>query len=230
MGNARIGSSAFPFVIVAINILIAVVSDFESAVRAFGTTWVSTEGVTLYGGWHNVFNGIAGLLNIACHDRLVRHLYRPRSSQDMLWPDMTWVFIIAYDHLELLLHLQLPAHPFLVLRHRPAARADHRRHASGTRAAGFRTAPSRFAIWCMFCQMVPMFVNDSVFAVQSVNNPDVNLGVSIVLALAANIAAAGLHRLPRQEARREPVQAGSVRRNQGLPEGHGAPRRHRLPA
>ena len=55
---------AFPFVIVAINILIAVVSDFESAFRAFGTTWVSTEGVTLYGGWHNVFNGIAGLLNI----------------------------------------------------------------------------------------------------------------------------------------------------------------------
>ena len=40
----------------------------------------------------------------------------------------------------------------------------------------------------MFCQMVPMFVNDSVFAVQSVNNPDVNLGVSIV-ALVANIAA-----------------------------------------
>lgn len=34
---------AFPFVIVAINILIAVVSDFESAFRAFGTTWVSTE-------------------------------------------------------------------------------------------------------------------------------------------------------------------------------------------
>ena len=40
----------------------------------------------------------------------------------------------------------------------------------------------------MFCQMVPMFANDSVFAVQSVNNPDVNLGVSIV-ALVANIAA-----------------------------------------
>ena len=50
----KIGKShwfkCFPFVIVAINILIAVVSDFESAFRAFGTTWVSTEGVTLYGG------------------------------------------------------------------------------------------------------------------------------------------------------------------------------------
>ena len=56
----------FPFVIVAINILIAVVSDFESAIRGWGTTWISTEGVTLYGGWHNVFNGVAGLLNIFC--------------------------------------------------------------------------------------------------------------------------------------------------------------------
>ena len=45
---------AYPFVIVAINILIAVVSDFESAFRAWGTTWVSSEGVTLMGGWHNV--------------------------------------------------------------------------------------------------------------------------------------------------------------------------------
>ena len=52
---------AYPFVIVAINILIAVVSDFESAFRAWGTTWVSSEGVTLMGGWHNVFNGIAGI-------------------------------------------------------------------------------------------------------------------------------------------------------------------------
>mgnify|MGYP006977095703 CR=1 FL=1 len=43
-------------------------------------------------------------------------------------------------------------------------------------------------MWCMFCQMVPMFANDSVFAADSVNNPQVNLVVSIV-ALAANIAA-----------------------------------------
>jgi len=64
----KIGKSewfkCFPFVIVAINILIAVASDFESAIRAWGTTWVSTEGVTLYGGWHNVFNGVAGLINL----------------------------------------------------------------------------------------------------------------------------------------------------------------------
>lgn len=45
-------------------------------------------------------------------------------------------------------------------------------------------------MWCMFCQMVPMFVNDSVFAVQSVNNPAVNTVVSVI-ALVANILALG---------------------------------------
>ena len=60
---------AFPFVIVAINILIAVTSDFESAIRAgslAGGWWMSSEGVWLYGGWWNVLNGLAGLFNIVC--------------------------------------------------------------------------------------------------------------------------------------------------------------------
>ena len=40
----------------------------------------------------------------------------------------------------------------------------------------------------MFAQMVPMFANDSIFAVQSVNNPDVNFVVALI-ALIANVAA-----------------------------------------
>ena len=58
------GFKAFPFIIVAINILIAVASDFESAVRAgslAGGWWLSSEGVWLYGGWWNVLNGLAGI-------------------------------------------------------------------------------------------------------------------------------------------------------------------------
>jgi len=57
---------AFPFAIVAINILIAVASDFESAINGWYKWWLSSEGVWLYGGWHNVFNGLAGLINIFC--------------------------------------------------------------------------------------------------------------------------------------------------------------------
>lgn len=123
----KIGKSewfkCFPFVIVAINILIAVASDFESAIRAWGTTWVSTEGVTLYGGWHNVFNGVAGLINIACMTGWFG-IYVSKKKQDMLWPDMTLGIHRRIRYLELLLHLQLPADPLLVLRPRAAARPD----------------------------------------------------------------------------------------------------------
>ena len=87
---------AFPFVIVAINILIAVVSDFESAIVAWDSSFVTDEGVLLNGGWHNVLNGCAGLLNILCMTGWFG-IYISKKRQDMLWPDMTWVFIIAYD-------------------------------------------------------------------------------------------------------------------------------------
>jgi hypothetical protein len=58
----------FPFAIVAINILIAVGSDFESAIKGgiSGGWWLSSENVWLYGGWWNWVNGIAGIINIFC--------------------------------------------------------------------------------------------------------------------------------------------------------------------
>ncbi len=177
---------AFPFVIVAINILIAVVSDFESAVRAFGTTWVSTEGVVLYGGWHNVFNGIAGLLNILCMTGWFG-IYISKKRQDMLWPDMTWVFIIAYDLWNFCYTYNcLPTHSWycgIALLLAPTIAG-----LCWNKGGWIQNRAFTLSIWCMFCQMVPMFVNDSVFAVQSVNNPAVNTVVSVI-ALVANIAA-----------------------------------------
>lgn len=178
----------FPFVIVAINILIAVVSDFESAIRAFGTTWVSTEGVTLYGGWHNVFNGIAGLLNIFVMTGWWG-IYTSKKKHDMLWPDMTWVFIISYDIWNFCYTYNcLPTHSwycgFALLLAPTVA------NFLWNKGAWIQNRANTLALWCMFCQVCPMFANDSIFAVQSVNNPDVNLVVSI-LALVANILAIG---------------------------------------
>ena len=60
---------AWAFVIVCIKIMIAVVSDFESAYHFFvlgESTWVTSEGATQLAGWNNVFNGIAGIINIFC--------------------------------------------------------------------------------------------------------------------------------------------------------------------
>ncbi len=176
----------FPFIIVAINILIAVVSDFESAFRAFGTTWVTTEGVTLHGGWHNVFNGVAGIINIACMTGWFG-IYISKKRQDMLWPDMTWVFIISYDIWNFCYtYNNLPTHSWyagIALLVAPTIAG-----LLWNKGGWIQNRAFTLAIWCMFCQMVPMFANSSIFAVDSVNNPDVNLVVSLI-ALFANIAA-----------------------------------------
>ena len=152
----------FPFVIVAINILIAVVSDFESAVRAFGTTWVSSEGVTLYGGWHNVFNGVAGILNIVVMTGWWG-IYVSKKKQDMLWPDMTWCYILAYDlwNFEYTYNC-LPTHSWycgLALLLAPTF-ANHFWNKGGW----IQNRANTLALWCMFAQVFPLFQDKSVFS------------------------------------------------------------------
>ncbi len=189
-GWGKLGRSeafkVFPFAIVAINILIAVVSDFESAVRAFGTTWVSTEGVVLMGGWHNVFNGIAGLINIFCMTGWWG-IYRSKKGDDMLWPDMTWVYILAYDLWNFCYTYNcLPTHAWycgLALLLAPTVA-----NFFWNKGGWIQNRANTLALWCMFAQVFPMFQDYSVFSVNSVNNPSVNLAVSLI-ALIVNVVA-----------------------------------------
>ena len=189
-GWGKLGRSeafkVFPFAIVAINILIAVVSDFESAVRAFGTTWVSTEGVVLMGGWHNIFNGIAGLINIFCMTGWWG-IYRSKKGDDMLWPDMTWVYILAYDLWNFCYTYNcLPTHAGycgLALLLAPTVA-----NFFWNKGGWIQNRANTLALWCMFAQVFPMFQDYSVFSVNSVNNPSINLVVSLI-ALTVNVAA-----------------------------------------
>ena len=189
-GWGKLGRSeafkVFPFAIVAINILIAVVSDFESAVRAFGTTWVSTEGVVLMGGWHNVFNGIAGLINIFCMTGWWG-IYRSKKGDDMLWPDMTWVYILAYDLWNFCYTYNcLPTHAWycgLALLLAPTVA-----NFFWNKGGWIQNRANTLALWCMFAQVFPMFQDYSIFSVSSVNNPSVNLVVSLI-ALIVNVVA-----------------------------------------
>ena len=194
---------AFPFVIVAINILIAVVSDFESAFRAFGTTWVSTEGVTLYGGWHNVFNGIAGIINIFCMTGWWS-VYASEDKTDMLWPDMTWVFIIAYDLWNFCYTYNcLPTHSWycgLALLLAPTFA-----NALWNKGGWIQNRAYTLAIWCMFAQVFPLFQDQGKFAVitsvyaDGFMNPAVHptaanptaQGVISILSLAVNVVVFG---------------------------------------
>lgn len=177
---------AFPFVIVAINILIAVASDFESAIVAWDSSFVSSEGVVLNGGWHNVLNGTAGIINIFCMTGWFG-IYISKKRQDMLWPDMTWVFIIAYDLWNFCYTYNcLPTHSWycgIALLVAPTIAG-----LIWNKGGWIQNRAFTLAIWCMFAQVCPMFTNDSIFAVQSVNNPMVNTVVASI-ALVANILA-----------------------------------------
>lgn len=160
----------FPFLIVAINILIAVASDFESAIRgakAFAETgsryWYSSEGVWIYGGWWNVVNGIAGLINIFCMTGWYG-IYTSKKKHDMLWPDMTWCFIIAYDIWNFAYtYFNLPTHSWycgLALLLAPTFANKF-----WNKGAWIQNRANTLAIWCMFAQVFPLFQVGTKFAV-----------------------------------------------------------------
>ena len=196
----------FPFLIVAFNILIAVVSDFESAIRggmALAETgsrwWLSSEGVWLYGGWWNVVNGIAGILNIFCMTGWWG-IYSSKKHDDMLWPDMTWMFIIAYDLWNFeYTYNNLPTHAWycgVALLLAPTVA-----NALWNKGGWIQNRANTLALWCMFAQVFPLFQDRGVFAVipslyadgfmdanihPTLVNP-VPQGVVAILALIANV-------------------------------------------
>ncbi len=189
--------SGFPFVIVAINILIAVVSDCESAIARWGHhVDLHREGVTLYGGsgtpWPHVFNPAwPALPQHRLHDRLVR-IYASKKKDDMLWPDMTWVFIVAYDLWNFCYTYNcLPPHAWycgLALLLAPTVA-----NFFWNKGGWIQKRANTLAIWCMFAAGVPD-VPGGLFHVlhtQSVNNPNVNLCESRIIALAAHVLALG---------------------------------------
>ena len=160
----------FPFVIVAINILIAVASDFESAIKgsiALAETgsrwWLSSEGVWLYGGWWNIANGVAGLVNIFCMTGWWS-IYTSKKKDDMLWPDMTWVYILAYDIWNFeYTYLNLPTHTWycgFALLLAPTFAAIF-----WNKGVWIQNRANTLATWCMFAQVFPLFLDKSRFSV-----------------------------------------------------------------
>ena len=107
----------------------------------------------------------------------------------MLWPDMTWVYILAYDLWNFCYTYNcLPTHAWycgLALLLAPTVA-----NFFWNKGGWIQNRANTLALWCMFAQVFPMFQDYSVFSTNSVNNPQVNLAVSAI-ALVVNIAAFG---------------------------------------
>ncbi len=154
----------FPFAIVALNILIAVVSDFESAINGANSPdgwWLSSENVWLYGGWWNWLNGIAGIVNILCMTGWWG-IYASKDKKDMLWPDMIWMYILAYDVWNFqYTYLNLPTHAWfcgLALLLAPTVA-----NALWNKGGWIQNRANTLALWCMFAQVFPLFQDNSIF-------------------------------------------------------------------
>ena len=154
----------FPFLIVAANILIAVVSDFESAIKGAMSVdgwWLSSENVWLYGGWWNWLNGLAGIVNIFCMTGWWG-IYASKDKKDMLWPDMIWLYILAYDVWNFqYTYLNLPTHAWycgLALLLAPTVA-----NALWNKGGWIQNRANTLALWCMFAQVFPLFQDRSIF-------------------------------------------------------------------
>ncbi|MGD1822826.1 MAG: DUF5692 family protein [Pleomorphochaeta sp.] len=174
----------FPPLILAVNILEAVARDFE--IGGLGLTAQIFDGMMMTSGPWNYLNGIAGILNIITITGWFGIVISSSKSKDMLWPDMCWFWIVAYDiwnfaytynclgdhawycGVALLLAPTLAAFTF-----KKGAWLQHR--------------AQTLAFWCMFAMTYPSFIDESRFAVHSTQNTSA-LMIASTLALVANVA------------------------------------------
>lgn len=191
----------FPPIILAANILEACIRDFQ--VYGFHATGQVIDGVVMISGPWNIMNGIAGILNILAISGWGSIRVSDEKSRDMLWPDMKWFWIIAYD-------LWNFAYVYNCV-------SDHAFYAGAALLVGC-TIPAFFirrqawlqhraqtlALWMMFTMSVPMFVESPRFGVESSHNPTALFLVSAV-ALAANLGVFLYHLCRIARYRRNPL-------------------------
>ena len=175
----------FPPLILAINIAEAVVRDFQ--IGSLNLNGVYEGMFTVSGSW-NYMNGIAGILNIITITGWLGICVAKSKSKDMLWPDMCWFWIIAYDLWNFAYTYNcIPDHSWyagIALLVAPTLVAFFVQ-----KGAWLQHRAQTLALWCMFAQTFPAFIDQSQFAVKSTHNTTA-LFITSLAALLANIAVA----------------------------------------
>lgn len=168
----------FPPLILAINIVEAVVRDFEVGTKYAQPVveYLSNQIQYYAGGSWNFMNGIAGILNIITITGWFGICIRKRTagdnSRDMLWPDMLWFWIIAYDLWNFAYTYNcLPTHAWycgFALLLAPTLCAF-----TVGKGAWLQHRAQTLALWCMFAQTFPLFQDAGKFMVHSVSSSNI---------------------------------------------------------
>jgi hypothetical protein len=88
-------AALFPVSILSLNIAEAVYREFE-VFATYKTLTTDAGGILIQGGGWNIFNAISGIFCIVTLVGFVGIRVSKDSSRDMVWPDMTWIYIVAY--------------------------------------------------------------------------------------------------------------------------------------
>lgn len=167
----------FPPLILAVNILEAVLRDFECySFAAFEGARI--DNLWLMSGPWNIMNGIAGILNILLICGWFGIFISKDKSKDMIWPDCIWLYVIAYD-------LWNFAYTYNCI-------ADHSFYCGVAllvastvctffikKGAWLQHRAHTLALWIMFVMTVPSFA-DRIAPVSTTHNPKAFFAVSLV--------------------------------------------------
>jgi hypothetical protein len=181
----------FPPLILAINIAEAVARDVQVGVQYWGElSYLADEHMQVLGGPWNFMNAAAGVLNIVTitgwFGICLRQKTKADGSRDMLWPDMLWIWIIPYDLWNFAYTYNcLPGHAWycgfaLLL-------APTLCNFTTGKGAWLQHRAHTLALWCMFAQTFPAFIDEGKFAVTASYSPAWFTAVSGA-ALASNVA------------------------------------------
>ncbi|WP_373599808.1 DUF5692 family protein [Paraclostridium bifermentans] len=177
---------ALPAIILGVNILEAAIRDFQ--IFSYGLTdgGVVDNLWTISGPW-NIMNGIAGILNIITICGWFGIFISKDKTKDMIWPDMIWAWIIAYD-------LWNFAYTYNCI-------SDHSIYCGAAlllsctiptffikRGAWLQHRAQTLALWIMFVMTVPQFA-DRIAPVATTHNKTAFFVVSLI-SLVANAALA----------------------------------------
>ncbi|MBR0576114.1 hypothetical protein KCG48_07135 [Proteiniclasticum sp. BAD-10] len=88
-------AAIFPAAILSINIAEAVFRELE-IFATYKTLTVDAGGIVVQGGPWNILNAIAGVFTIITLTGFVGIRVSKDKSRDMIWPDMTWPYVIGY--------------------------------------------------------------------------------------------------------------------------------------
>ncbi len=182
----------FPPLILAINILEAVARDIEVGTQYWfiNSGPIDGEIVGVMGGPWNYMNAAAGILNIIAitgwFGIVIRKKTNKDSSKDMLWPDMLWFWIIAYDIWNFTYTYNcIPTHSWyagFALLIAPTLCAF-----TLGKGAWLQHRAQTLAIWCMFAQTFPSFQDKGIAVVKSTYSQPIYTFWG-ALALGSNIA------------------------------------------